>query len=134
MPNRGVVFFVIFTLVAAMSFAQAPTGTIAGTVTDQSQAFIAGAKVTVSSGETALVRTLLTGPQGAYSAAALPAGVYEVRAEAPGFSRVVRNAEVVAGMTTTVDFSMTVGATTEVVTVEGASSQIITTAMPSTGQ
>src|SRR5262249_18397672 len=109
---------------AAACFAQSPTGTIAGMLVDPSRAAIAGAKVTVANKEMALLREIVTGRQGSYSAAVLAAGVYEVRAEAPGFVPAVRNAEVAAGMTTTVDFSLAVGATSEVVTIEGASSQL----------
>src|SRR5262249_26445430 len=109
---------------AGACFGQSPTGTIAGMLTDPSRAAITGAKVTVVNGEMAVLRELVTGPQGSYSATALAAGGYEVRAEAPGFVPAVRKAEVAAGMTTTVDFSLAVGATSEVVTIEGASSQL----------
>src|SRR5712692_5177797 len=101
--------FVLFLVLAAVGWGQAPTGTIAGVVMDQSRASIAGAKVTITNPETALHRLLLTTSQGTYSASALPAGAYQVRAEAPGFVAVVRDAEAVAGMTTTVDFSLAVG-------------------------
>lgn len=132
MPSEGIrhrilrrfVYVAVFGLAALLCFGQSPTGTIAGLLTDPSQAAIAGARVTIANKEMALQREVMAGPQGSYSATALPSGVYEVRAEAPGFAATARKAEVAAGMTTTVDFSLTVGATAEVVTIESASSQL----------
>ena len=55
---------------------------------------------------------------------ALPAGNYEVRAEAAGFRQMLRPAEVETGSTTTVNIIMQVGATKDVVTVEAAAANI----------
>ncbi|MBI1787290.1 MAG: TonB-dependent receptor [Acidobacteria bacterium] len=108
----------------AIGLAQAPTGLITGTVTDESGAVVPAAKITVSNKETALVRTLTSGSDGSYSVASLPAGEYEVRAEATGFHILLRKAEVQTGNETKVDLRMQVGATKDVVTVEEATSQI----------
>lgn len=112
-------FCVLFLASALAVFAQAPTGVISGTLTDQSGAAIPNATVTVTEKATATVRTLTTNNAGLYSAAALLAGDYEVRAEAPGFRTMVRTATVAAGTTTTVDLQMALGQASEVVTVEG---------------
>src|SRR5215470_15996341 len=89
--------------------AQAPTGVISGTLTDQSGAVIPSATVTVTENATGTVRTMTTNNAGLYSAPALPAGEYDVRAEAPGFKTLVRQATVAAGNTTTVDIQMALG-------------------------
>ena len=47
--------------------------------------------------------------RGDFSFPALLAGEYEVSVEAPGFQRVVREAVVEAGATTTADFTLRVG-------------------------
>ena len=104
--------------------AQAPTGTIAGVVTDPAGAVILSARVVVTNKETALKRALATGAGGDYSAPALPAGVYEVIAEAPGFERFRREVLIEAGTTTTVNFAMQLGPSTQTVTVDAASPQI----------
>ncbi len=119
-------FCVLFLASAFVVFAQAPTGIISGTVTDQSSAAIPNATVTVTEKATATVRTLTTNNAGLYSAPALLAGEYDVRAEAPGFRTMVRNATVTAGNTITVDMQMALGQASEVVTVEGTASQINT--------
>ncbi len=105
-------------------FAQAPTGIISGTVTDASGAVIPSATVTVVNKATNALRTMNANAEGLYSAPALPPGDYEVRTEMQGFRTVVRDAIVVAGSTTTVDVSMTLGEAKEIVTVEAATAQI----------
>jgi len=114
----------LLALTPGAGYAQAPTGTIAGALSDPSGALIADAKVIITNKETGLTRAVTTEAQGNYSAAALPAGPYQIRVEAPGFAVLAREAGVEAGKTTTVNFSLTVGTTREVVNVEGASSQI----------
>jgi hypothetical protein len=111
-------------LAAHLSFAQAPTGTIAGVVTDESGAVVPIAPVTVMNKDTGAVRSVLTGPDGSFSVPALPAGTYEVKVAAKGFNTVVRPATVETGGTTTVDLKLQVGTTQNVVTVEAASAQM----------
>jgi hypothetical protein len=105
-------------------YAQVPTGAIAGLVTDPTGAAIPSARVVITNNETGLKRVLVTGAKGEYSAPALPPGVYEVTAEAPGFHRLAREAIIEAGSTTTVDLVMQVGPATDSVTVESTSPQI----------
>ncbi|MBI3695496.1 MAG: TonB-dependent receptor [Acidobacteria bacterium] len=112
-------------LAVSAGWAQAPTGIIAGVVNDESGAAIPNAAVTVTNKDTGLVRSTITSLNGTYSVPALPAGNYEVKTEAPGFRSMVRSATVVTGSTVTVDLAMQVGATKDVVTVEGASSQLV---------
>ncbi len=107
-----------------VTFAQAPTGIITGTVTDESGAVIPNAKITITNKATDSVRAALANSEGFYSAPALPAGVYEVRCEQSGFRTLLRNATVVAGSSTSVDLPMKLGGTTEVINVEAASAQI----------
>jgi hypothetical protein len=95
-------------LVAAR--AQAPTGTIAGVVTDADGRPVAGASVRVTNQDSGLARSLTTSAEGDYSAAALPPGVYTVVAEANGFSQLQRAATVETGATTTLNLTLEVGA------------------------
>jgi hypothetical protein len=112
-----------FTLCAPV-FAQAPTGSINGTVADQTGAVIPNASVTVTNKADANVRTLTTNADGLYSAPALPSGDYEVRAEVSGFKTLIRQAQVAAGGTTSVDMAMTLGQANDVVNVEETAAQI----------
>ena len=100
--------------------AQTATGTISGTVSDESGAVVPNVTVTVTNKATGNARTLTANAEGLYSAPALPAGDYEVRAELQGFRTEVRSAQVLAGSSTTVNMVLSVGATQEVVNVEAA--------------
>src|SRR5882757_5633190 len=81
--------------------AQTSTGSILGSVTDQSAAAIPGATVTVSNKATGSARILTSNAEGLYSAPALQAGDYELRVEMQGFRTTVRDAQVLAGSDTT---------------------------------
>ena len=123
MHRLSLLSFLVFAVAGAM-LGQVPTGTIAGVVSDESGAVVPNAKVTVIHKETNLRRDLVAGADGSFSAAALPAGNYEVHAEASGFRLLVRPATVETGATTTVNLTMQVGATKDVVTVEAAAANI----------
>ena len=65
-----------------MNAQTASTGALAGTVTDPTGAVISNANVTVTSHDTAQVRTATTGSDGSYRISFLPPGIYRVRYEA----------------------------------------------------
>ena len=65
-------------------FAQT-TGTILGSVTDQTDAVLPGAAVMVTNVETGIVRSSVAGDRGAYRVSNLPPGTYEVQASLAGF-------------------------------------------------
>src|SRR5213592_1596695 len=64
---------------------QATTGTISGTVTDESKAILPGVTVVVRNTETGATRPL-TDERGGFRALNLPPGVYSVTAELQGFT------------------------------------------------
>ena len=64
-------------------------GTLQGTVTDPQGSAVPGAKVTVTSKETNISRTVTTSDAGVYSVAGLAPGQYSLTVEAPGFSKKV---------------------------------------------
>jgi hypothetical protein len=102
------------------SNAQVPSGTIAGVVTDATGAALPGARVRVVHRDGRHVRMLTTSPDGAYAAAVLLPGVYEVTAAAVGFHELGRQASVEAGTTTRVDFTLGVRGLQATVRVEMA--------------
>src|SRR5262249_15986979 len=104
--------------------AQAPVGTVTGTVTDSTGAVLPSATISITNKATSVARTLTANEGGLYSAPALAPGDYEVRAEMPGFRTLVRDAQAIAGNTTQAEMNMTLGATPEVITVEAATAQI----------
>jgi hypothetical protein len=87
-------WFLVLVLVsllgATLAFGQATTGTISGTVRDQSGGTIPGAAVSVRNLDTNVGRTATTEADGRYSFPGLPVGRYELTAEAKGFAKYVR--------------------------------------------
>ncbi len=105
----------------------AETGEIAGTVSDPSKAVVPQAKVTVTNGGTGFSREVLTNPSGGYSATLLPPGNYQVTVEAAGFKTTNdQNAVVQVATTTTLNFVLEIGQSTQQVTVE-ANAEVLQT-------
>jgi len=117
-------FLLLCLVLASISWAQAPTGTISGTVYDESGAVITNASITIRNKATGIERKLTSSAEGTFSAAALAAGEYEVVVQATGFSTLQREATVSTGEVVTVEMKMQVGKATEIVTVEAAAAQI----------
>jgi hypothetical protein len=80
---------VVFSIYVCSVFSQSSTGTISGTVTDENNAVIAGATVTVRNVATAYTRSTITNSDGHYRLDVLPSGNYEVKVEAANFSKQV---------------------------------------------
>jgi hypothetical protein len=98
---------ILLLLGSSETFAQSFRGSIRGEVRDANGAFLAGAKVSAKSSDTGLQREALTGDDGAYVLAELPAGKYAVTASASSLSPVAQNVTVSVGLDTTADFDLT---------------------------
>jgi hypothetical protein len=81
----------VFVLASVNLHAQVDTGSIQGTIKDQSGAVIPGAKVTVTNEGTSLSLTTTAGPDGSYMFTPLKIGSYSVSAEARGFAKAVQS-------------------------------------------
>jgi hypothetical protein len=106
-------------LLASVSlFSQGSQGSISGTVTDQSGAAIAGAKVTITDQQRNVSRALMTDSSGSYAAPNLIPSTYSVRVEFPGFKNADRRDLLLeVGQELRADVSMQTGDQTETVTV-----------------
>jgi len=122
--SRVIAASVLLALVFCLGVVAQPTGTITGTVADESGAVVPNATITIANKATGVVRSATTNAEGFFSAPSLPAGDYEVKAEVAGFRTLVRPATVQVGETTQVNMPMTLGQTQEVVTVEAAGAQM----------
>src|SRR6266478_3972465 len=99
-------------------FAQSDRGTITGTVADQTNAVIPGASVVATNTETATKYETVSTETGNYTLAQLPAGVYQLSVELPGFKKYVRQGiTVMVAQTLRLDVALAVGATTDEVTI-----------------
>jgi hypothetical protein len=103
---------------AVTMLAQTDRGTITGTVQDPTQAVVPGASV-VATNVSGVEFKGVTTATGNYTIPMLPAGVYRLTVEAPGFKRFVQeNIQVQVSQTIRVDASLQVGATSETITVQ----------------
>ncbi len=115
----AVAAFVLFFGTSTPLYAQ--SATITGSITDQSGAVLRGAMITVTNLGTNATRSFVTNNRGEYSVPLLPAGVYAVQAELPGFkTNVADNIELHVNATLRIDMSLTVGQIQERVLVTDA--------------
>jgi len=108
-------------LLSSLSLYGQASGRILGTVTDQTGAVIAGAKVSVIDKDRGLARTLTTDAAGEYNAPNLIPGTYTVRVETQGFQTLNReNVALEVGQEIRVDVPPRPGQQTQSVTITEA--------------
>ena len=110
----SLVLFVLTGLGSCQAWAQLTTGTIAGTVRDESGGAVPGANVTAKNVDTGIIRNTVTGAQGRYEFANLPSGSYEVTASMAGFQTSIHAGTALSvGQTAIVDHALRVGEVTQ---------------------
>jgi hypothetical protein len=121
-----------FLAAAAPARAQS-TATLQGTVTDPQGAIMPGVSITVHNTATNQERNVVTDAAGAYAAAALAPGHYDITAHIEGFQDQKRDIDLGPAQTVALNLRLSVGTLAESVTVSGAS-PLIDTATVSVGQ
>lgn len=108
--------------------AQSASGAaINGTVTDSSGAIIPGAIVTLTNPATDIQQSAPTNHHGVYVFLNIHPGIYDIAVSKAGFETTVQpGVQLYVNQTTTFDFHLTVGSSTETVTVEAAGTQLET--------
>jgi len=114
--------------VAVSAMAQTEMGTISGQVTDQSGAAVPGAEVVLVSVDRGTITTVTTNHSGIYLFAAVQPGQYRIAVRKSGF-RQVDLLGVLVNVQAHIEqnFRLTVGSTSESVTVSGGASIVNTT-------
>ena len=106
-PLSGVCLLLVWTVAG---YGQALSGTIVGTVTDQTGAAVPQAKVTLINVGTKFSRTVDANQVGEYVASSFPPGPVRIEVEHPGFQKLVREgAQLTAADTLTVDLRLQIG-------------------------
>lgn len=114
-------FLVVVSLMWSSAAWAQTGGTFQGAVKDDQGLALPGATVTLTNVETGWTRSLVTDEGGRYRAAALPPGIYEIKAELAGFATAVREKVPLAlGQELTVDMSVKVASLEETITVTAA--------------
>ncbi len=122
------VLLAIFVFAASSGnlFAQATaSGTVMGTVADQSQAVIPGALVVITDQSTGASRVMTTGNNGSYRFDLLAAGKYSVKVSKDGFSSQEQNLELLVGQTLTANATLAPGAVSQTVQVLSTNSPLV---------
>lgn len=106
-------------------FGQALSGTVVGTVTDQSGAAVPEATVTIVNDGTHLTRTTTTNPAGQFRADDFPTGNLTVTVEHSGFIKLVRSGlRLLAADTITVNLQLSIGNVQQTVEVTAQASLV----------
>jgi hypothetical protein len=109
----------LFILTGLSLLAQRTTGEILGTVRDQTEAVLPGARVTIINMDTGLTRNILTDETGSYHVRLLPVGRYKIEAELTGFKKQeITGLELQVDQVARIDLSMQVGQVSETLEVE----------------
>ena len=114
----AILSIVQFLVMASIALSQTSSSSLQGTVTDPSGSAISGATVAISSSESKLERTMVSGAQGEYRFVALPPGIYTLTVTAKGFARYQQtDLQLQVNTPATANVPLKVGAASESVTV-----------------
>ena len=115
---KQVLLLILALSISLTCLAQSDRGTITGTVSDPASAIIPGAQVAAINRENGSTFETVTTPTGNYTLPSLPAGMYDLNIEVPGFKRHSQpNIQVQVAQTVRLDVVLQVGTTTDTVTV-----------------
>ena len=124
----GALAVLVLLTISSVSAQSGVTGTIRGTVTDETGAVLPGVELTITNTETGQTRDVLSNDVGLYRASNLTPGAYEVHAEMAGFRAFTGTGiNVTVGAEITVAITLQVGTVTEEITVTGAGQLVNTT-------
>ncbi|HYV24756.1 MAG TPA: carboxypeptidase regulatory-like domain-containing protein [Pyrinomonadaceae bacterium] len=120
---------ITLTLVASAAHAQVTTGNVRGIVTDPNGAVVPSAQVTITKKSTNISNTTQTTGSGEFQFTdLLPADDYSITIEAANFKKLtIDNVKVQLNQTTNLSPSLTVGGTTETVTVTAGGAELVDT-------
>ena len=123
----SILLFSLLTLCVGITFGQAISGNLVGTISDPTGAVVANAEVTATNVGTSASVVTHTNSTGEYRFDNLPVGAYKITVKATGFRTVIEQTDVELNKTGTRNARVTPGATSETVEVTGAAPTIDTT-------
>ena len=112
-------FALILLFLHLPAMAQTNAGAITGTIADQQNAVLSGAKVVAKNLATNIQQSATTTSSGVYSVPALEPGTYRITVEMAGFNKLIREPiQVETSKTVTLDLELSIGNTTVEITVK----------------
>lgn len=123
---RPTLFLLLLCVSASLSlWAQSTaTGTLVGTITDQSGALVAGAQVSLADKTTGTARAVTTNNAGNYLFVDVNPGKYDLTISKQGFASTKTSTEVKVGLTTTINMALQVGGSNTIVEVQAAGNDL----------
>jgi hypothetical protein len=112
--------FILVLLFITSTAAQSPNGTVSGIVLDPSGASIAGADIVIINDATGVKYSGKTNGDGIYVVTNLPPGSYRIQVSNSGFKTIIKpDVTLHVGDALAINFTLPIGAASEIVTVEG---------------
>lgn len=125
--NRGVGLLVCLFLVASLSVAQSPNGTVSGIVLDPSGGVIVGANVLIINNATGVEYPGKANSEGYYVVPNIPPGTYRIQVSSSGFKTIIKPDIVIhVEDALAINFTLPIGAASEIVTVQGGAPMLDT--------
>ena len=113
---------------AALGQADSTSANLSGFVRDPQGAVVPGATISARNPVTSVNRTTTSNGEGFYQLTNLPPGAYEISVEASNFKKaIIPSVTVTVGQRADLDIALEIGAITDVVTVTGATTELIET-------
>jgi hypothetical protein len=100
------------------------SGTVIGTVSDQSGAVVSGVAAQLHNAITGYSQTARTDSNGSYRFNNIPPGGYDIKVEASGFTGVTQHVDVHGGLPLTVNLTLNIAAESTTVTVEATGTKV----------
>src|ERR1019366_5177817 len=120
----GLMFLLLLLASGAIGWSQA-TQQFTGQVADRTAAVIPGAEVVVHNKATGVDTKTVTTSTGAYTVSYLIPGVYDITVSKEGFSTAKKtDIQLNVAQTSTIDFTLEVGAASQIVTVNASNAQV----------
>ncbi len=126
MRRIGVFVALFFSLFAVASFAQSANTSLRGVIKDPTGAMVPGATITLSNGATGETLKATSKSTGEYQLLQIPPAKYVITVTAAGFGSSSKEAELLVNQPATIDFSLSIKGSTEVVDVTEAAQTLNT--------
>jgi hypothetical protein len=125
--SRSLAFLIYLVLAVGLSLAQTTDGTVSGIVLDPSAGVIVGADVLVINNATGVQYPGKANSGGYYVVPNIPPGTYRIQVSNSGFKTIIKPDIVIhVEDALAINFTLPIGAASEIVTVEGGSPLINT--------
>jgi hypothetical protein len=110
-----------------LAFGQTATTSLRGTIKDPSGALVPGATITLLNKATGTTLSTTANSSGLYAFPQIPPAKYTITASAPGFGEQSKSAELLVSQPATIDFALSIQASTVTVDVSGTAQTLNTT-------